>query len=156
MIRVFNDDDIFDMTRIWNDAVLENNSIPQTETMSEQEAMHFFSDQYTAVYEENGKIAGLYILHPNNIGHCGHIANATYVVDKKMRGRHIGEQLVNDCLVQAKELGYSILQFNAVVCENVHAVHLYERLGFVNLGRIPGGYRNKEGDHDIYVMYQVL
>ena len=80
---------------------------------------------------ETGAIMGLYILHPNNVGRCGHICNASYAVRRDQRGRHLGEALVKDCLVQAKKLGYRVLQFNAVVENNIHARHLYERLGFV-------------------------
>ena len=42
-------------------------------------------------------------------------------------------------------LGFGILQFNAVVEGNVHARHLYERLGFSQLGTIPRGFRMKDG-----------
>ena len=41
--------------------------------------------------------------------------------------------------------GFGILQFNAVVEGNVHARHLYERLGFSQLGTIPRGFRMKDG-----------
>lgn len=156
MIRKFEKKDIQEMMRIWNDVVLEGNAFPQRETMNEEQAYSFFSSQYSAVYEDNGKIEGLYILHPNNVGRCSHIANASYAVDRKVRGKHIGEQLVKDCLVQAKELGYKILQFNAVVVDNVHAYHLYQRLGFETLGRIPQGYQKDTGYEDIYVMYKEL
>lgn len=102
-------------------------------------------------------LAGLYILHPNNIGRVGHIANASYAVKSSCRGLHLGELLVKDCLKQAKALGYQILQFNAVVASNVHAYHLYLRLGFTDLGIIPGGFKNKEGEYeDIHVMYRLL
>lgn len=156
MIRKFTKNDLSEMTRIWNDVVLEGNAFPQRETMNEEEAYTFFSNQYSAVYEDNGKIEGLYILHPNNVGRCGHIANASYAVDQQIRGKHIGEKLVKDCLVQAKELGYKILQFNAVVADNIHAIHLYQRLGFETLGRIPHGYQKDSGYEDIYVMYKEL
>ena len=43
-----------------------------------------------------------------------------------------------------KVLGLYILQFNAVVATNVHARHLYERLGFTQLGTIPKGFRMKD------------
>lgn len=100
---------------------------------------------------------GLYILHPNNIGRVGHIANASYAVDRACRGEHIGELLVKDCLEQAKANGYRVLQFNAVVASNIHAFHLYQRLGFVDLGIIPGGFLNKDGVYeDIHVMYHNL
>ena len=95
--------------------------------------------------DEGGKVVGLYILHPNNVGRCGHICNASYAVSSKCRGRHIGEKLVLDCLAQAKEHGFGVLQFNAVVEGNVHARHLYERLGFTQLGIIPHGFRMKDG-----------
>ena len=73
-----------------------------------------------------------------------------------IRGLHIGEQMVKDCLKQAKEHGYGILQFNAVVATNVHARHLYERLGFTRLGTIPGGFRMKDGHYeDICPYYRV-
>ena len=45
----------------------------------------------------------------------------------------IGEKLVSDCLVQGKENGFKILQFNAVVKSNLSARHLYKKLGFVEL-----------------------
>ena len=101
----------------------------------------FFAQQtYCGVaVGEDGKIYGMYILHPNNIGRCGHIANASYAVSLESRGLHIGEKLVRDCVVQAKAHGFEILQFNAVVATNIHARHLYERIGFKQLGTIPGG-----------------
>ena len=50
-----------------------------------------------------------------------------------------------------------ILQFNAVVESNIHARHLYERLGFVQLGTIPGGFRMKDGHYEnICPYYHVL
>ncbi len=63
------------------------------------------------------------------------------------RGQHIGEKLVIDCMIRAKELGFRILQFNAVVAGNAHARHLYERLGFQQLGTIPGGFRLDNGSY---------
>ena len=50
---------------------------------------------------------------------------------------------MKDCLEQAKVHGYKVLQFNAVVESNIHARHLYERLGFKQLGTIPGGFSAK-------------
>lgn len=50
-----------------------------------------------------------------------------------------------------------MLQFNAVVASNIHARHLYERLGFTQLGVIPGGFRMKDGHYeDICPYYHVL
>ena len=46
------------------------------------------------------------------------------------------------------EIGFRVLQFNAVVESNIHARHLYERLGFVQFGTIPGGFRMKDGRYE--------
>jgi ribosomal protein S18 acetylase RimI-like enzyme len=48
---------------------------------------------------------------------------------------------------QAKNIGFKILQFNAVVESNIHARHLYERIGFRQLGTIPNGFRMKDGSY---------
>lgn len=148
-IREYTKNDLTGIIKIWNEVVEEGMAFPQEESLDEESAEEFFASQsYTAVAEENGKIYGLYILHPNNVGRCGHICNASYAVSSDARGRHIGEKLVQDCLKKGKELGFKVLQFNAVVESNTHARHLYERLGFVQLGVIPGGFRMKDGHYE--------
>ena len=42
-------------------------------------------DSLEIFMEENGEVVGLYILHPNNEGRCGHIANASYAVERGTR-----------------------------------------------------------------------
>lgn len=146
MIREFTPNDIPQMTEIWNSIVEKGEAFPQEELLTHSVAAEFFSAQsFTAVYESDGEIIGLYILHPNNIGRCGHIANASYAVKDGKRGQHIGEKLVTHSLHKCKELGFSILQFNAVVATNHTALHLYEKLGFRQLGVIPHGFRRKDG-----------
>jgi L-amino acid N-acyltransferase YncA len=147
-IRQYRQEDLPAMTAIWNEVVEEGNAFPQDEPLDEEAGAAFFASQsYTGVAEEDGTIYGLYILHPNNVGRCGHICNASYAVSSGSRGRHIGEQLVKDCLTQGRRLGFRVLQFNAVVESNIHARHLYERLGFTQLGTITGGFRMKDGSY---------
>ena len=145
---------------IWNEVVEEGMAFPQTETLDHPSGLAFFSEQsFTggAVYQESGQAVGLYILHPNNVGRCGHICNASYAVKSGLRGQHIGETLVRHCMEAAKDLGFRVLQFNAVVRTNAPALALYRRLGFVQLGIIPGGFRRKDGRYeDIIPHYHVL
>ncbi|AND79687.1 GNAT family N-acetyltransferase [Streptococcus pantholopis] len=146
LIRKYEQGDLEKVRMIWNAIVEEGNAFPQEEVLTKAAAAEFFADQsYTAVAEMDGKIVGLYILHPNNIGRCGHICNASYAVSSAARGRHVGEALVQHCLTAAKDLGFRILQFNAVVESNISARRLYEKLGFIQLGTIPGGFRMKDG-----------
>ena len=160
IIRKYTEKDVPTMCGIWNELVEDGVAFPQEEYLTEKTGAQFFASQtYCAVAEEteSGKIVGLYILHPNNVGRCGHIANASYAVKGTARGEHIGEALVKDSLVQAKALGFRIMQFNAVVAFNTHARHLYERLGFTQLGTIPGGFRLDDGTYaDICPYYKVL
>ena len=143
---------------IWNEVVREGIAFPQEEELDEISGDEFFSAQsFTGLAMEDGEILALYILHPNNVGRCGHISNASYAVKSNLRGRHIGEIIVKDCIAKAKELGFRILQFNAVVATNIHARHLYQRLGFVELGTIPGGFRMPDGSfEDIVPQFIVL
>ena len=147
-IRKYEEKDLTEMIHIWNEVVEEGVAFPQEEFLDEETGRAFFASQsYCGVADDNGKITGLYILHPNNVGRCGHICNASYAVDATCRGKHIGEKLVSDCLIEAKKHGFGVLQFNAVVESNVHARHLYERLGFIQLGTIPNGFRMKDGTY---------
>ena len=159
-IRKYTEDDLIRMIQIWNEIVEEGIAFPQEELLTIESAREFFASQtYTgvAVDSEADRIYGLYILHPNNIGRCGHICNASYAVAADSRGLHIGEKLVKDCMAQGKMHGFKVLQFNAVVATNIHARHLYERLGFVQLGTIPGGFRMKDGRYeDICPYYREL
>ena len=153
-IRKYNEKDILEMIRIWNKVVGEGVAFPQEEYLDEESGKKFFEGQsYCGVADDNGKVLGLYILHPNYSGRLGHISNASYAVDFDCRGKHIGEKLVLDCLAQAKKLGFGILQFNAVVENNIHARNLYERLGFVQIGTVPNGFRMKDGSFQNICLY---
>ena len=148
-IRQFKTEDSKPAAEIWNSIVEDGIAFPQMETLSTEEARNFFESQsYTGIAEDNGDIIGLYILHPNNVGRCGHICNTSYAVKKGIRGKHIGEQLVKDSMAVGKRLGFRILQFNAVVATNEIALHLYKKLGFTQLGRIPGGFLMKDGHYE--------
>lgn len=159
-IREYTTEDAAVASKIWNQVVEDAVAFPQEDMLTVETGDAFFKEQtYTGIAEnvEDGQVVGLYILHPNNVGRCGHICNASYAVKRDMRGLHIGEKLVLNCLAMAKEKGFRIMQFNAVVASNVTALHLYERLGFKKLGVIPEGFRMADGHYeDIIPHYYVL
>jgi len=156
-IRKYTIDDLRQMIDIWNEIVDEGIAFPQEELLDDKTGEEFFSSQsYCGVAaDESGNVVGLYILHPNNVGRCGHICNASYAVSSSCRGQHIGEKLVRDCIHKAKEIGFQILQFNAVVETNIHARHLYEKIGFRQLGVIPNGFRMKDGHFENICPYYI-
>ena len=163
-VRKFEEKDIESMISIWNEVVEEGVAYPQLDLLDEKTGAEFFCCQtycgvphLSSAGNSKGEILGLYILHPNNVGRCGHISNASYAVKSAARGKHIGEMLVKDCLIQGRMCGFRILQFNAVVRTNRAARHLYEKLGFKQLGVIPGGFLMKDGHYeDICPYYREL
>lgn len=151
IVKPYDSKNISDAIKIWNEVVREGIAFPQEEELDEVTGDEFFKSQsFTglAFDEDSREILALYILHPNNVGRCGHISNASYAVRSDVRGRHIGEIIVKDCIDRARELGFRILQFNAVVATNIHARKLYRRLGFKELGIIPGGFRMPDGSFE--------
>ena len=157
-VRPYTPEDVPAMNAIWNEVVEEGIAFPQEEPLTADSGEAFFASQtHCGVAEDadSGDVVGLYILHPNNIGRCGHLCNASYAVKSTLRGQHIGEKLVTDCMAQAKKAGFRILQFNAVVATNFGARHLYEKLGFVPLGIIPGGFRLPDGTYEDIVPHYI-
>lgn len=155
IVREFNEQDIPSIREIWNQVVEEGRAFPQIDPLLDDEEAHYFfaTQTYTGVVELDSKIVGLYILHPNNIGRCGHIANASFAVAPSARGMRVGEALVNDCLWTAGKKGFEILQFNAVVASNETAIKLYEKLKFERIGVVPNGFLNKDNEYEDIILY---
>ena len=144
--------------KIWNEVVEEQNSFPQNKAFSLQEANEFFKSQTkTGCLFDGGEMIGIYILHPNNLGNCGHICNCSYGLTKAARGKGLGKYLVEDSIKEAKNAGFTGMQFNAVVSTNYGAIKLYRRFGFKILATVPGGYKNPDGTYtDTYIMFKEL
>ena len=148
-VRLYGPADVPPMREIWNAVVAAGQAFPQEAPLTAGEAVDFFGGQSCCgvAVDAAGAVLGLYILHPNNVGRCGHIANASYAVADGARGKGVGEALVRASLDAAGSLGFRILQFNAVAADNTPARRLYEKLGFTPLGVIPGGFRRPGGEY---------
>ena len=129
-IRGYESRDLPLMVAIWNEVVEDGIAFPQEELLTEESGREFFAGQsWCGVAEdEAGKVLGLYILHPNNIGRCGHIANASYAVAREARGKHVGTELYDHVLDYARAHGYHNVTLNAWAA-NPAAVKFYESLG---------------------------
>ena len=156
-VREFLPTDLMSMMKIWNEIVEAGEAFPQEEHLTLDSAAAFFGSQSMSAVavDGRGEVVGLYILHPNNIGRCGHIANASYAVKDGHRGQHIGEALVSHCIRSCGEHGFRILQFNAVVSTNKAALKLYQKLGFTKLGVIPKGFRKKDGSYEDIIPHYI-
>ncbi len=85
-IREITDNELKECIEIWNSVVTDGAAFPQMEILNSDTGKKFFSEQTysgAAVDTLNHEVVGLYILHPNNVGRCGHICNASYAVKKR-------------------------------------------------------------------------
>lgn len=153
----FSPDAVRGAVSLWNEIVEQGTAFPQTEPLGEETGRAFFEGQsFTGLaYGADGALVGLYILHPNNVGRCGHLCNASYAVGSAFRGQGIGEALVRHSIETGKSLGFRILQFNAVVASNRPALALYEKLGFTRLGVIPNGFLSKNGEYEDIIPHYI-
>lgn len=111
----------------------------------------------TFVAREAGRVVGCYVLHPNHSGPGDHVANAGYMVAPDARGRGIGSRLCEHSLAIASAAGFRAMQFNSVVATNGPAVHLWEKHGFVVVGRVPRAFRHPvHGLTDLLIMHRFL
>ena len=163
VIREYTTTDLPRLTDLWNEIVEGGISFPQEEPLTLKEAEDFFASQsLTAcafLQNEEGKeeMVGFYILHPNNVGRCAHIANASYGVTAKYRSCGIGRLLVSHCLEMGKKLGFLGLQFNAVVSTNLGAIKLYLSLGLEIMATIKNGFRLPDGSYvDTLIFFKAL
>ena len=121
-------------------------------------ALWFAAGTRTYVAEHPGnKVAGTYILRPNQSGAGSHVANAGFMVSASARGKGIGRAMAEHCLGEARRVGFHAMQFNYVISTNTAAIHLWSDLGFQIVGTLPDAFRHSEkGYVDVYVMYRSL
>jgi len=109
------------------------------------------------VAERDGNVLGCYRLAPNQMGPGNHVANGSYMVAPQARGQGIASTLCGHSLEQARQAGFTAMQFNAVVASNTTAVRLWQRHGFHIAGTVPGAFRHARlGPTDLHVMYRTL
>lgn len=126
-------------------------------TMEEARDLWTTAPARTFAAWEDGEVVGCYMLKPNQPGLGSHVANCGYMVAPSARGRGVGGTLCEHSLATAREAGFLAMQFNAVVASNVAAVNLWQKHGFVVLGRVPKPFRHAErGLTDILVMHRFL
>jgi ribosomal protein S18 acetylase RimI-like enzyme len=105
----------------------------------------------------DGACVGGYMLRANQPGLGNHVANCGYMVAPQMRGRGIAGAMCEHSLAQAREAGFSAMQFNFVVSTNEGAVRLWQKHGFEIIGRIPDAFRHaRSGLVDAYIMHRRL
>ena len=67
-IMPYTEADVDAMIEIWNEVVRDGAAFPQLDELNHKTGVEFFGRQdFAGVAKVNGEVAGLYILHPNNV-----------------------------------------------------------------------------------------
>lgn len=107
--------------------------------------------------DDGGTILGTAKSGPNQRGGGSHVGTASFIVAAEYEGRGVGRALAEHVIAEARTDGFRSMQFNAVVETNVHAVRLWQSLGFEILATVPEGFRHPtEGYVGLHVMYRPL
>jgi ribosomal protein S18 acetylase RimI-like enzyme len=111
----------------------------------------------TLILLDAGAVVGTATLHPNHAGPAAHVANASFAIDPRCRGRGVGRQLAEDTLARARAEGYRAMQFNAVVETNEGAVALWKSLGFRVLTTVPEAFLHPTAGYvGLHIMHRSL
>jgi len=159
IIRAFEDEDWPHVWPIIREVVRAKDTFTYDPEMTEEQARADWIAPagglgLTVVAEDEGKILGTAEMDRNRPGPGAHVSTASFMVAADARGRGVGRALVGYALDWGRKRGYAGMQFNAVAASNVHAVHLYESLGFRIVGTVPGAFEHPTlGRVGLHVMY---
>lgn len=151
-----------DFDRIWpifREIVAAGETYAIPRDISKEDARKLWIDgpRKTFVFEDAGEILGTYFIKTNQQGPGDHVCNCGYMVSPSARSRGLATTMCEHSQEIAKQLGYKAMQFNCVVSTNEGAVRLWNRLGFITIGRLPRAFRHpSQGYVDALVMYKWL
>ena len=96
----------------------------------------------------NGEFAGNCSFGPVNGGviRCKHRTGIGISIYQKYTNLGIGTRMLKCLIRHAKEVGYEQMELN-VVGNNERAKHVYQKLGFVECGRLPNAFKYKDGTY---------
>lgn len=151
-----------DFDAIWpilRDVIRAGDAYALDPAMPRDEARAYWMDNPRATFVawQGGRAVGTYYIRTNQPGGGAHVCNCGYMVAAGARGRGIAARMCAHSQGQAREMGYLAMQFNFVVASNAGAVALWRRLGFVEVGRLPGAFAHPRGGlTDALVMHKWL
>jgi L-amino acid N-acyltransferase YncA len=134
----------------------ETYALPRDMTRDAALAWWLANEVWVAV-DDDGAIAGTYLIHANQLGFGSHVANCGYVTAPAAMGKGVARAMCAHSLERAKALGFRAMQFNFVVSTNERAVRLWQAMGFSIVGTLPKACAHPRlGDVDAYVMFRAL
>lgn len=145
VIREAREDDWPQIWPIIHDVATEQETFAYDPAMSEDDAKREWmlpAPARVVVASSGEVILGTANMYANRPGPGNHVASGSLMVAEQARGKGVGRALTADMINWARRSGFEAIQFNAVVETNTAAVRIYENLGFVTIGTVPGAFRH--------------
>lgn len=115
------------------------------------------ADKTAFILRIEGQAVGTYYIRPNQPGGGAHICNCGFITAPSARGKGVARRMLDHALIEAKQQGYRAMQFNFVLASNQRALAIWQRNGFVTIGRIPQAFLHpKQGYVDALILHRSL
>jgi ribosomal protein S18 acetylase RimI-like enzyme len=135
----------------------ETYTLPRDMERDDALAYWFSAEHAVFVAEQDGEVFGSYYIRANQRGGGAHVCNCGYMTAAWASGRGVATAMCEHSLKFARSQGFRAMQFNFVVSSNQPAIHLWQRLGFAIVGRLPEAFLHPElGYVDALVLYRAL
>lgn len=80
-----------------------------------------------------------------------HVGKISIMVDRDFREQGVGSYLLGNILDRAKNMGFKIVILDCF-SDNIAALQLYKKYGFIEYGRLPNGlFRKNQFSDDVYM-----
>jgi L-amino acid N-acyltransferase YncA len=159
-IRRIADDDWERVFDIFTSVVNEGDTYAYPDNLTSEAARSLWVEGppgETVVALRDDVILGTAKFGPNRPARGSHVATASFMVAAESRGSGVGRAMCEYAIAWSREHGYAAMQFNAVVSTNVHAIRLYNDLGFVTVGTVPEAFEHGSlGRVGLDIMYLKL
>lgn len=156
-IRPYRADDEEAVWQILEPVIRAGETYTLDRDLTREAALKYWLQNEVWVAELDGQVAGTYFLKRNQAGGGSHVCNCGYMTSARFQGRGLAREMCLHSMQMARKRSFRAMQFNFVVASNQAAVHLWRKLGFQEVGRIPQAFVHPTlGLQDALVLHQVL
>jgi RimJ/RimL family protein N-acetyltransferase len=137
-------EDLDDFLELINSLVAERADIIRAESVSREEEIDFLArvlsrlekdELFFLVAEVDGKVVASSEIDRRS-GYEEHVGVIGIAIKSDFRDLGIGTEMMKALIKQARKWGLKVLTLTAFASNN-RAIHVYERVGFVQTGRVP-------------------
>jgi RimJ/RimL family protein N-acetyltransferase len=157
-------EDLDDLLEMINALVTEEADIVRSEGVSRVEEIDWFAravsrlekdEVFYLTAEVDGKVIANSEINRRQGGHDSHVGAIGIAIREGYRDVGIGVQMMKALIEQSHKMGLRVLTLSAFE-SNKRAIHVYEKVGFVQTGRIPRKFFREGKYIDEVIMALVL